>query len=188
MDRTTDGQGAISGFDRRSVAKLDAGSWKDPRFAGERVPLLDDVLAEFLGRAFLAVEMKEVLPDPILQAIGEAYRASLGAEVLLASFDAKALERARDIVPALPRAVILGAQTPMPPPELASYLGLAGLFAPEGRVDERFVVECRRSGLALTVYSVDDPGRAEALMAMGVEGIIVDDPGRMRPHLPPEST
>jgi glycerophosphoryl diester phosphodiesterase len=187
VDRTTDGQGAVAAYDRRSIARLDAGSWKDARFAGERIPLLEDVLAEFLGRAYLAIEMKEVLPEAILRSIGDAYRSSLAAEVLLASFDGKALERARDVVPALPRAIILGPQTPMPPTELVAYLGLAGLFAPSGRVDERFVVECRRAGLALTVYSVDDPGSAETLMAMGVEGVITDDPKLLRPHLPRES-
>jgi glycerophosphoryl diester phosphodiesterase len=184
VDRTTDGQGEVSSFDRRSIARLDAGSWKDGAFAGERVPLLDDIMSEFLGRAYIAVEMKEVLPEAILQALNAAYHDHLGAELVLASFEGKALERARDIAPAIPRTLILGNETPLPPPQLVSYLGLSALFAPDARVDERLVIECRREGMALSAYTVNDPGRAEFLAALGVEGIISDDPGKIRPHLP----
>ncbi|MCA9753382.1 MAG: glycerophosphoryl diester phosphodiesterase [Gemmatimonadetes bacterium] len=184
VDRTTDGTGPLADFDRRSIARLDAGSRKNRDFAGERVPLLEDVLAEFLGRAYLAIEMKEILPEEVLRTIGDAVRANVAADAVLASFEAKALERARDVVPALHRSLILGRETPFPPPELATYLGLSGMFAPHDRIDERFVVECRRLGLSLFAYTVNDPGRAELLLALGVEGIISDDPRALRPHFP----
>ena len=184
VDRTTNGEGALASMSYEAVAALDAGGWKGEEFAGERVPRLEDILAEFLGKAYLALEMKEILPEPALAAIGQAYREHLGAELVLASFDARALERARDIAPAVPRTLILGPQTPFPPAELIQYLGLTGLFAPDQRTDERLVIECRRAGLSPTVYTVNDTGRAEVLAALGVEGIISDDPQTLRPHLP----
>lgn len=183
VGRTTDGEGALAAMSADDVAQLDAGGWKSPEFVGEAVPRLDDVLAEFLGKAYLALEMKEILPEPVLDAIGRAYRDHLGAELVLASFDARALERARDVAPAVPRTLILGPKTPFPPAELIQYLGLTGLFAPDPRTDERLVIECRRAGLSPTVYTVNDPGRAEVLAALGVEGIISDDPKALRPHL-----
>lgn len=177
VDRTTNGAGKLDTFDRESVLRLDAGS-------GERVPRLDDVLGEFLERAFLAVEMKEILPDAVLDDVAEQFRRSLAARIVVASFDSKAVERARDHLSAVPRALILPLDRPLPPEELVSYLGLWGIFAREESIDERYVVECRRLGLALHAYTVNDPQRAVALAQLGVEGIISDDPGAIRTVLP----
>ena len=43
VDRTTDGQGAISEMTLSEVRQLDAGSWFDPVYAGLKVPLLEEV-------------------------------------------------------------------------------------------------------------------------------------------------
>jgi len=40
VDRTTNGRGSLSEMTYDQVAKLDAGSWFDPKFAGVRVPTL----------------------------------------------------------------------------------------------------------------------------------------------------
>jgi glycerophosphoryl diester phosphodiesterase len=45
VDRTTDGQGPISTLTIEQLKALDAGSWFDGFFAGERVPTLEEVLA-----------------------------------------------------------------------------------------------------------------------------------------------
>jgi glycerophosphoryl diester phosphodiesterase len=42
--RTTDGKGKVEELTLAELRKLDAGSWFDPVFAGERVPTLDEVL------------------------------------------------------------------------------------------------------------------------------------------------
>lgn len=184
VDRTTGGQGALRSFDAATIRTLDAGAHFGASFAGERIPTLDDVLSEFLERAFLAIEMKEVLPDPVLDRIADLYRQSLAADVVMASFDAKAVEKARDRLPAVPRALILPLDRELPPAELVTYLGLWGVFARGESIDERFIVECRRSGLAVFAYTVNDPGRAQELARLGVEGLISDDPEAIRAVVP----
>ncbi len=49
VDRTTDGSGAADEMTWADIGRLDAGSWKAPEFAGERIPSLDELL-EFVGR------------------------------------------------------------------------------------------------------------------------------------------
>lgn len=44
VDRTTDGTGKIAALTLDELRRLDAGSWFDARFAGERVPTIDEVL------------------------------------------------------------------------------------------------------------------------------------------------
>jgi len=45
VDRTTDGTGKVSDLTLQELRKLDAGGWFDSRFAGEKVPTLDEVFA-----------------------------------------------------------------------------------------------------------------------------------------------
>jgi glycerophosphoryl diester phosphodiesterase len=45
VDRTTDGSGSVADLTLDQLRKLDAGGWFDPRFAGARVPTIDEVFA-----------------------------------------------------------------------------------------------------------------------------------------------
>lgn len=45
VKRTTDGSGPVTGMRLAELRKLDAGRWFDPSFAGQRVPLLEEVFA-----------------------------------------------------------------------------------------------------------------------------------------------
>ena len=43
VDRTTNGTGEVTNMTLAEIRELDAGSWFDPRFAGEKVPILEEV-------------------------------------------------------------------------------------------------------------------------------------------------
>ena len=58
LDRTTDGSGDVHRTPTAALADYSAGAWFDPRYAGERVPLLDDVLDLCKGRAVPMIEIK----------------------------------------------------------------------------------------------------------------------------------
>ena len=45
LDRTTTGSGSVHAATVDEIRSLDAGAWFGPAFSGERVPLLDAVLA-----------------------------------------------------------------------------------------------------------------------------------------------
>jgi len=49
VDRTTNGEGLISEMTLEQVKALDAGAWKDPKFAGTRVPTLREFCELFSG-------------------------------------------------------------------------------------------------------------------------------------------
>ncbi len=58
MDRTTDGSGPVTAMTLAEVKKLDAGKWFDRKFAGTRVPTLDEALQWSRGRLGILLEMK----------------------------------------------------------------------------------------------------------------------------------
>jgi len=62
VDRTTNGTGRVSELTLEEIRRLDAGSWFDPKFAGEKVPTIDEVLklvAEYQQHdVLIAVDLK----------------------------------------------------------------------------------------------------------------------------------
>ncbi len=62
VDRTTNGTGSVSEMTLERIRELDAGSWFDPRFAGEQVPTIDEVFKLVAGfrhhDVLIAVDLK----------------------------------------------------------------------------------------------------------------------------------
>lgn len=59
VDRTTNGTGNIKNLTWDHVKTLDAGSWKNSQFAGEKIPSLDEVFERFKNEnVFILIEMK----------------------------------------------------------------------------------------------------------------------------------
>lgn len=58
VDRTTDGQGYVHLLDASVIDTLDAGSWYEPEFAGERVPRLEPFLRWLDGRIKVYFDVK----------------------------------------------------------------------------------------------------------------------------------
>lgn len=64
VDRTTNGKGRVSEMTLAELRKLDAGAWFDARFAGQKIPTVDEVLALIASSkssaAVYAVDIKAV--------------------------------------------------------------------------------------------------------------------------------
>ncbi len=58
LEKTTNGEGVIMEQSAAYIDSLDAGSWFDPKFAGESVPRLDQFLVWIKGKAKLFLDVK----------------------------------------------------------------------------------------------------------------------------------
>src|SRR5512136_2058667 len=58
VDRTTNGHGFVKDLTLAELKQLDAGAWFDPRFAGEGVLTLGELLAWAHNRVGVAIEIK----------------------------------------------------------------------------------------------------------------------------------
>src|SRR5260370_42619921 len=87
LDRTTDGSGLVRDYTMAELKRFDAGAWKDPRFAGERIPSLDEVLAVAKGRGGVAIEIKNLplpyaaIENAVVRAVKEGRLVVRGVEV-----------------------------------------------------------------------------------------------------------
>jgi glycerophosphoryl diester phosphodiesterase len=59
LDRTTNGQGPASELTLAELQQLDAGSWFDPSYRGQRIPSLIQAAKECRGRIDLLLDLKE---------------------------------------------------------------------------------------------------------------------------------
>jgi len=176
VDRTTSGHGILSDLTLEEVRALDAGVSFASQFQDERIPTLDEVLDEFLGKIALDIEVKEVLPQDALRALAARLAASPGAEVFASSFFRDALQQLQDLAPHLPRGLLLLPRAVLPSEALVASLGLSSILPHHSSIDEPFAIECRRLGLPLRTYTVNSAARARELDALGVDVIISDDP------------
>lgn len=179
LDRVTDGHGAISGLRWSEVARA--------RVAGtEPIPLLEDLLGAWPD-VMVNLDPKH---DGAVLGLAEALRRT-GAydRVCIAAFSGTRLARLRRLT---------GYQvcTALGPRAIAHLRASPGTFPPEppgvgcvqvpsrwGRVEvvtPAFVRHARGKGLAVHVWTVDDPAEMGRLLDLGVEGIFTDRPRVLR--------
>jgi glycerophosphoryl diester phosphodiesterase len=169
-----------------ALRALDVGAWKGPAFRGERMPVLAEVL-EALPRAIVNVELKSRGGD--LRLAGEVARVirRAGAEerVVVSSFDWRLLVAFRLAAPEVPVGLLFEAEHRW---RLRLWTALR-VFRPSAvHPDRRLVTDARVAGwrargLAVSVWTVDDPAEALALARLGAAAIITNAPGRLREAL-----
>ena len=117
LDRTTTGNGPVGRHTLRELKELDAGSWFDRRFIGERVPTLDEVFDEIPRKFPLYVEMKVrgfgagTLVRRVVDIIRQRDRWD---STMVASFNPVAMAIARFLEPRTVRGYIWSANHPLP--------------------------------------------------------------------------
>ncbi len=188
LERTTDGRGRVSSHGFAALARLDAGSWHSSAFAGEGIPTLERAARWVLANdAALNVEIK---PSPGFErqtgaAIAlDASAAWRGARIapLLSSFSEAALAAAREVAPALPRALLFG---DLPDDWLARCRALdcVALDARHDTLSPQIVAQAHRASLRVLAYTVNEAARAGELFDWGLDVLITDAVDRIAPHV-----
>jgi glycerophosphoryl diester phosphodiesterase len=176
LERTTDGHGAVAAHTLGELRQMDAGRWFDARYAGERIPTLQEVIDLLGGEMFLNIEIKgghgesAGLPDRVVECVR---RNRIEGRVLLSSFQLDALYRVREIAPELAIGVLyshpLGEEK------------VAGLHAeavhPEWKMASAEVVRsAHAAGQQVNVWTVNAEADMRNLIALGVDAIITNYP------------
>jgi glycerophosphoryl diester phosphodiesterase len=104
VDRTTDGTGFIAEKTLAEIKQLDAGRWFDPRFAGERVPTLAEVLRWAKARIGLLLELKfhpygAFEPTLVPAVMADVVNAEMADQVAAISYQPRALVQLKAIAP-----------------------------------------------------------------------------------------
>ncbi len=176
VDRTSSGHGAVARLRLSELRRLDAGSWFSPRFAGEPVPTLEEVLHWAEGRLRLNLEIKEYAAG---QAILKLLPLYPRARILVSSFDHKLLAALRRLYPELPLGFLLDSVFWRGAVRRAVAAGAESLNPREDLVSRPLLAACRHHGLAVYPWTVDALPRISILARMGVAGVFTNDPLRV---------
>lgn len=172
VDRTTNGSGAIARMSSAEIDTLDAGSWFDPRFAGERVPRLDAFLETLKGRAGAYVELKWCDPARLARMIRDL---GMARDIFWFSFKPEMRAAMRAAAPDMRAMITLDiARTP----SLARPLFGAAMV--EMEVEEAtpaVLASCRKLGHETMIYYPgEDPAVFRRIAAAGVDYVNLDQP------------
>jgi glycerophosphoryl diester phosphodiesterase len=162
--------------DGRAIVELDQADL--PASVPDLVDALD--ACEPLG---VNVEIKNLPGDPDFDprcAIVEPVASVIAARaqpILVSSFHAETLDRLRDVDPSVSTALLTFAlHEPERTLDSAAAAGHVALHPFDATVNTDLVGLCHDRGLAVNVWTVDDPGRIAELAALGVDGIVTNVP------------
>jgi glycerophosphoryl diester phosphodiesterase len=185
LGRTVAGSGNVFDYDAAELVAMDAGAWFGAQFQGEPVPLFTQYVAFCKANGiWMNIEIK---PAPGFEAetgrvVGELTRALFGLEIaqddpallpLMSSFSPVALAAARAAAPDVPRALLLD-ELPPDWQAQARALGAVAIHTNQKHLSAALAGQVKEAGFALFCYTVNDPARARALMAWGVDAMCTD--------------
>ncbi|MNW28449.1 Glycerophosphoryl diester phosphodiesterase [compost metagenome] len=182
LERTTGLPRLVKDVIGAELEALDAGSWFDPSFQGERVPELHELLE--LGREHgivLNLELKNgIVPYEGLEAEVVAAVRSFGIEeqVIISSFNHYSLVECHRLAPDI-RTGVLYMEGLYRPWEYAQSIGATALHAYKEAVAPEWVKSAAGAGVAYHPFTVNDEEEMRVFLGYGVRGIITDYPERL---------
>jgi glycerophosphoryl diester phosphodiesterase len=196
VERTSDGRGPVSTLELAQLAELDFGSWKQPwRDLDDEAPDRDpdghgvltlDALLSTVAAAerpvWLAIETKHPTRYAGLverRVVETLSRFDVTTRIM--SFSRLSLRRVRESAPWVPT-VFLMDRVPVRFRDggLPSGCGIAGHSVETVRASPDQIRRTKDRGHQVYVYTVNDPADVDRCLALEVDAIITDHPGRTR--------
>ncbi len=155
------------------LQEIDVGSFFSPEFSDQRVPKLEQVLELCRGKAGVVIELKYYghqvhLEERVAEIVDGMGMAS---NIKVMSLDYDGLKRMKAVRPdwttGILTSVVMGDLTRMEVDFLAVNSGMA---------NRRFVKATHNSGKEVFTWTVNDVLGMSAMMDLGVDSIITDDP------------
>ena len=192
-------------FTLAEIKTLDAGSWFDKKFAGERIPTFDEAIAVIRGKAGIFPELKtpeiyagrnvnfEELVAAALDKHGlRGPKADPKTPVILQTFGQSSARRLAEIKIGVPVALLVGnAEGFQTAAQLKAWKGIVQGFGPAKQIvlkNPDFVKWAHAEGMSVTPYTFRsaDPGSFKDVTAemdhylytLGVDALFTDNPDK----------
>ena len=200
LKRTTDAEEvfpdrapwAVKDFTAAEIARLDAGSWFGPRYAGARVPTLQQYLRR-IGRndqnLLLEIKSPEIYPGieratlRVLRQEGWLDREHVRSRLVIQSFGAGSLRKVHEQHPD----VITGLLGTPAVADLPSYAEFTDRINPSHAAVSREYVAAVHAlkgahgkRLQINTWTVNDAAQARRVARYGVDGVITNAPDVVR--------
>lgn len=183
VDRTTNGTGNVRTFPLKKLQRLDAGSWFDSRFSGERIPTLADVLDLAKDNISVNIEIKssawefsapeDAIEKQVLMLVRDK---KMTDQILVSSFEKNLLYNLRSMDKTLPLSFLTDYK-----PDKNVFTTLKDLNAYSWNQDIRFLRDedvkfMQANGFKVMTYTVNTKDMVKKCMDMGCDGFFTDFP------------
>ncbi|HIE26895.1 TPA: glycerophosphodiester phosphodiesterase [Candidatus Poribacteria bacterium] len=181
VDNTTNGKGLVSSFTLAELKRLDAGSWKDEKFAGERILTLAEALDCAKGHVHLAVDLKD---ESAIPAMVKVIRdTDMKDDVVICGCDVPMAQKVRRFDDQL--TIVLNVNSELNKlaeredklefireyVRQACYAHLSALNVSYKYVNEGLIKQAHLRALPVWTWTVDDEEEMRRLIDMGVDAI-----------------
>jgi glycerophosphoryl diester phosphodiesterase len=183
LSRTTDAddllgarQPLVCDFRHAELCRLDAGAWFDLKFAGTRLPTLEEALDVIQQGSATLVEHKA---GDAATCVKLLERKNLVDRLVVQSFDWDYVRECRRLAPNLVVAALGSKPLNEKRLEMATATGAQIIGWNQMLIGRREIEAIHARGMKVWVYTVDNPARARALISAGIDGIITNVPEEM---------
>jgi glycerophosphoryl diester phosphodiesterase len=173
------------------IKRLDAGSWKSPKYAGERIPTLAEILRTIPEGKRLFIEIKagpEIVPElkRVLQQAGKA-----PAQTPAIGFSYETVRLTKQQIPEIRVYWLAELKRNNETGQLNHTAAELIQKTKQGNLDgldlghippltADFVREIKQAGLPIFVWTVNDVDKAREYRDLGIDGITTDRPALLR--------
>lgn len=185
LDRTTDGTGKVNEHTLAELKALDAGAKFNQRFAGEKIPTLEEVFEAVGKKVLVNVELTNYSSrkdDLIARVAKVVKRQNMQDRVLFSSFIPNNLKMMKELLPDAPVALLcLGGPAGMISRSFfLQHVSPAIIHPYLADVDRLYVWWEHRRNRRVHVWTVNAEQDIKHMLAMRVDGIFTDDPQKAR--------
>lgn len=193
LKRTAGRDGKFEDFTLAELRGFDAGGWKGPQFAGEKIPTLDEMLAHIPAGKRIVIHIKvgaEIVPG-LVASLQRMHVTPQQAAII--SFDYEPLRAVKKALPAYPALWLINGPSSdkrKKSPALEDLIrdcrqaGFDGLsFNQNWPLDHEGAKKIRAAGLVIHVWTVDLPQVAARWIDLGVDAITTNRAGWLREQL-----
>lgn len=184
VDRTTNTKGTVSDFTLAELRKMDAGSWFDEKFKGEKIPTLEEVLQFAKDKIAVNIEIKtEAVTDSVKNGIVEKClkivgKAGVKNQVIFSSFDYRALNHLEELAPEMPKAMLYekSQSGEKLPSELVQEYHVNVFNCSHKQLSDEWIADLKKNNIPFFIYTVNDRDLMGSLIKKGATGIFSDKP------------
>lgn len=182
LDRTTTGSGLVMDHTLEELRELDAGIWFDEKFAGERIPTLEEALQAVKGRCTLNIELKatsDMYPGIAEKVLELLERYEMKDEVYITSFDHDLIRQVRQLdAQVVTGLIVLGRPVLMLEQLEAAGANILSMGYPY--LTRELACEALEKGYKVIAWTIDEPRDMQIVMSWHPEvQVCTNHPDRM---------
>lgn len=191
LERTTNGKGKILNTLFSELKKLEAGSWMNSKYLGEKIPSLEEVLALIKkSKLLLNIEIKssafeKKLSDSCIevQTLGLIQKYKLMNRIVISSFEPNVLSRLRELSAKIKLAYLVEPgfkKSKVDPISFVNKIQAVSLNMHKSQVRSDIFKKAKENKIPIFIYTVNTRMEMQRMIELGVEGVFTNYPDRLK--------